>query len=246
MPCILLQISGERGIDAAVQHSATVKRANECSPSPGTLVALPTKAFNKLFPNQGLTERGKLANGSALQTWIEKIEAEPEVKSKRLLNCQTKLNTGNQSEAKVNFCTLIHLDVRTAIGEEAQKRGYTISGLVETVLVDWLNKNTNIKQKIENETVSKMEQAVYALGLLASKEYETFGDVDFREYLFEVPGKKLTALRKQFISAYKLTEDVGKLFESIPLTLSNTKVNRRHYVRFFAGFCGIDWTTIRQ
>lgn len=165
MPCILLQISGERGIDAAVPHNSTVKRANECSPAPGKFIALYPKTFSKLFPGQGLTPVDKLAKGSAFETWIKKIDSIDDVEKpkqetkepkrdtdkhkpdKRKKTCQAKLNNGEHSDTKVSLMLLIYQDVKDAIIAESTQRGYTISGFVETVLVDWLNANEDRKQK---------------------------------------------------------------------------------------------------
>lgn len=155
-----------------------------------------------------------------------------------------KLNDKNNSEIKVPFGTKLHSDVRDAIQAEASKRGCTISVLVETILVNWLNANKGTKRKVKTDVISNTGHGAYALGQIAAKECEIFGKVKFEEYLFDTPGKKLTALKKKLVSLYKFTQDVGELFDKIPKAFYQIPMNRRHYIRFFAGFCGIDWNVV--
>ena len=152
-----------------------------------------------------------------------------------------KSNDKNNNKIKMPFGTRLHSDVIDAIQVEARKRGCTISGLVETILVNWLNENKGTKHKVKTDSISRTGHGAYALGQIAAKEYEIIGKVRFEEYLFDTPGKKLTALKKKLVSLYRFTQDVGELFDKIPQAFYQIPMNRRHYIRFFAGFCGIDW-----
>lgn len=247
MTCVLLQIDSSRGIDMAVEYNTTPKRANACSPVPGRFIAIYPRAFSKLFPGQDLTPADKLAKGSTFETWIKKIDSVDDVTSEeQKQTCQVKLNTGQQTNTKVHFGTVINLDVKNAMQEEASKRGYSISRLVETILVNWLNAANGKKFKIPTDPATKMRHGAYALGQIAAKEYEIFNKVALEEYIFTIPGKKLTALKKRLVSEYHFTKDVGELFKKIPQDLNQRQLNRRNYILFFAGFCGIDWNVADQ
>ena len=247
MACILLQISGERGIDIAMEHSVTPQRANACLPTPGKFIAMSPKVFNKLFPGRELTDRDKIPKGSTFETWITKIETKPEVKQcKPKQPCHTELNSRHNNSRKVYWTIMTYQDIKEAIQKEANERGSTISSLLETVLIDWLNSNNGKRQQFTKNRMNRVNHAAYSFGQLAAKEYEIFGTVSFEKYLFDTPGKQLTALKKKLVSAYKFTEDVGKLFKDMPPTFFCTKLNRRHYAWFFAGFCGIDWNVAEK
>lgn len=220
----------------AVEHSTTPKRANACSPVPGRFIAIYPRAFSKLFSDQNLTPVDQLAKGSTFETWIKKIDSTDDVtKAKQNLPSQVATSVAVQNEKKINFGIVIRPSVKDTIQLEASKRGYTISGLVETILTNWLNTRKGGSHNVTTDPFGRMGHGACILEQIAAKEYEIYNTVKLEEYLFDVPGRKLTALRKRLISDYHFMKDVGELFKMLPQDFRQRPLSKRYYILFLPG-----------
>lgn len=233
----------------AVTYNCSAAHANSLSPDAELLVALTPKRFKEVYSGNQIPDSTKQPTQTALQRWIKKIDKAPRPKQggrrEKGKHCAVELNAEKINKKKKSWQIFARSDVYSYILDEAKKRGYTITGLTETILIDWLNRN-GVGKISKPPIATGAQKGAYVLGQIAAKEKEITGSVNFQDYVFSVPGKKLTSFRKSLISSYKYTEDVGKLFEAIPNTLITSALNPRNYIWFFAGFCGVDWAVIAE
>ncbi len=234
----------------AVVYECSAQHANELSPDRRSLTAYTAKKFSRAFPVASFPEPSNKPKDSDLKKWIEKIESAPKPKyggwRGKGESCTAELNTEEKNPKKMSWMLNTRADVRNMMVKAAKKRGLTITGLTETIIINWLNENEAGKKKIPAKAANNANRYSYILGQIAAKEYEILGNISFEGYLFDVPGKKLTSLKKSLIASYKYTEDIGRLYEAVPQTLITTRLNRRNYIWFFAGFCGVDWSVIAE
>lgn len=130
-------------------------------------------------------------------------------------------------------------EVRDGIKRAAARRGLTTTGLSENILADWLEKNE--KTKVPKTILTKSAKDSYILGQIAAQEKEITGKVDFNEFIYSPPGRKITALKKQLIKEYRYSKEIGELVDSLNLSSLGVIMTERNYIWFFAGFCGVDW-----
>lgn len=232
----------------AVVYDCSAQHANAQSPDPEALVAMTPLKFRRAFPGAQIPAVSAQPTTNEMKGWIKKIEAAPKPKhggwKGKTKQCSDTLNTDKINLKKSYWQLATRTDVKDLIASAAKKRGLTTIGMVETILIDWLNRNE--LKKIPRQITRSTNKVAYTMGQIAAKEYETFGNVSFEGYLFEVPGKKLTALKKFLISSGKFTEDIVRLYEAMSASTTTTRLSFQNYIWFFAGFCGIDWAVIAE
>lgn len=239
MPCILTHIDANGVILAASTHTATKKLANECSPKPGEFVAFYKSEFKKL--SSGYILRQEQSGNRVFKDWIKKIE-EADVPNK---SCNVQLKTDHPNEMKTHMGINCRTDVKNAMHEAAKKRGYSITGLIETIFINWLNANETGKKLIASPTRAT-EQSAYNFGLLVAKEFEIYGKVDLSDCIFNSISKTVNRLKKSFIRDNKYTPEIGGIINTISSKSQCVPLHPHYYIWFFAGFCGIDWATIAE
>lgn len=129
-------------------------------------------------------------------------------------------------------------DVRTAVKFAATQLTYTVTGLVETVLIDWLNRNYLADHTEERAAVPTESRQAYVAGQLARIELDQFGEVSVDAYLRDA-GASLASLKPRLRKAKQLTRATETLFREVRLTDFQIAPARRFW--FFAGFCGLSF-----
>lgn len=124
-------------------------------------------------------------------------------------------------------------DVRTAMKFAATQLTYTITGLVETVLIDWLNRNYLADHTEERNAVPTESRQSYIAGQLARIELDQFGEVSLDAYLRDA-GASLGSLKPRLRKAKQLTRATETLFREVRLT--DFVIKPAHRFWFFAGF----------
>lgn len=129
-------------------------------------------------------------------------------------------------------------DVRTAVKFAATQLSYTVTGLVETVLIDWLNRNYLADHTEERNAVPTESRQAYVTGQLARIELDQFGEVSVDGYLRDA-GASLASLKPRLRKAKQLTRATETLFREVRLT--DFQIAPAHRFWFFAGFCGLSF-----
>lgn len=247
---ILVHRNKQREIISAVIYPTSSGNANKYADGK-ILKAYTAKQFNQIYSAADMPKKTKKPDTQELQDWIEKIReaGEPQRGGRREAGkgCSDELNTpeDQKNRKKVSWQVNSRTDIRDLMIDAAKKRGYTVTGLAETVFIDWLNKNElSGKKQIKRTPANSTNTIAYRLGQLAAKEREIYGAVNLNEYVFEIPGTHVTAVKKDLIKQYKYTQDVGDIISSIPKSGLGVPLHERNYIWFFAGFCGVDWKLI--
>lgn len=129
-------------------------------------------------------------------------------------------------------------DVRTAVKFAASQLAYTVTGLVETILIDWLNRNQLADHTEARAAVPTESRQSYTAGQLARLELDQFGEVSLDGYLRDA-GASLGSLKPRLRKAKQLTRATETLFREVRLTDFVIPPARRFW--FFAGFCGLSF-----
>lgn len=129
-------------------------------------------------------------------------------------------------------------DVRTAVKFAATQLAYTVTGLVETILIDWLNRNQLADHTEARAAVPTESRQSYTAGQLARLELDQFGEVSLDGYLRDA-GASLGSLKPRLRKAKQLTRATETLFREVRLTDFVIPPARRFW--FFAGFCGLSF-----
>ena len=226
----------------AVYCECSAQHANGLSPDPGTLTAYTVKKFGRAFPGEPVPEPSKKPKDADLKGWIKKIEAAPKPKyggwRGKGESCTAELKTGKSNAKRIYWQVSSRKDVRDLIVGAAKKQGKTITALIETIMIEWLNQNNLGGGELPVKSKDS-EMEAYYIGRIARHEKETYGEVSLDEYLAST-GRKLTAARKKFIADCNFGKETGELFRQIRKENGLVRLNESRYPYFFAGFCGID------
>lgn len=226
----------------AVVYECSAQHANGLSPDPGTLTAYTAKKFGRAFPGATAPKPSKKPKNTDLKNWIKKIEAAPKPKYGGWRgegdSCTAELKTENPNCKRIYWQVSSRKDVRDMIVGAAKKQGKTITALIETIIIEWLNKNYLTEGELPVKSRDSETEAYY-IGKIARHEKETYGEVSIDEYL-KGTGRKLTSTRKKFISDCNFGKDIGELFKQIRENNGLVRLNESRYPYFFAGFCGVD------
>ena len=128
--------------------------------------------------------------------------------------------------------------VQTAVRAAASQLTYTVIGLVETILIDWLNRNQLADHTEARAAVPTESRQSYTAGQLARLELDQFGEVSLDGYLRDA-GASLGSLKPRLRKAKQLTRATETLFREVRLTDFVIPPARRFW--FFAGFCGLSF-----
>lgn len=180
----------------------------------------------------------------AIKTYIKKIENNP-IKNKKRTVCSKKIgDTRNElfgkdvrlyAGGRKNWWFFARDIVKEKITEEAKKRSVTVSGLLETILIQWLNKNADAQIDDESE-FSPYAVTAYSLGRISNIEQEKFGYSDTDGYILN-PAEKRKNIRRKLKQAGFLTEEYEKLF-NITSDIKN-ELNEKQKIYFYAGSLGL-------
>lgn len=129
-------------------------------------------------------------------------------------------------------------DVKTAVKFAASQLTYTVTGLVETVLIDWLNRNHLADRATERAGVPTDARQAYVVGQLARLELDQFGEVSLDGYLRDA-GASLGSLKPRLRKAKQLTPATDALFREVWRKIVRVPPARRFW--FFAGFCNLSF-----
>lgn len=226
----------------AVVYECSAQHANELSPDRRSLTAYTATKFSRAFPGAVVPEPSKKPEDADLKKWIKKIEAAPKPKyggwKGKGESCTAELKTKKPDDKRIYWQVSSRKDVRDLIVRAAKKQGKTITALIETIMIEWLNQNNLGGGELPARSKDSELEAYY-IGRIARHEKDAYGEVSLDEYLVNT-GRKLTAVRKKFIADCNFGKETGELFRYVRKDNGLVRLNESRYPFFFAGFCGID------
>lgn len=178
-----------------------------------------------------------------MQRWMERIRNKPISKpggwrgTNATSTEEFTIKKPDTTSRKISWGLNARQDVRDRITEIAQKRNITTAGLVENILIKWINENETASENVLKGSINTRKVYCYRLGQLAAIGENLFGNEDLYEYI-KTPWKKITELKKK-MKGNKI-DDVVSDFLNIASQLMNRPIEQYNQIYFFAGYCGTD------
>lgn len=205
-----------------------------------------TDSIQELYNKMGRTYYQNTLLPPSYHPWIvlgfynlpfDFLAAEPPTKAPLPPDGTAQLTTDNQTGTIKRRGTTpwnigIGSDVQSALKFAASQLSYTVTGLVETLLIDFLNRHYLADRSKAVKSVPTAARNAYYYGQLARLELDRTGETSADNWLRE-PKKQLALMKSQLA-----TDDSFQLaYRQLRLAGTTDNLPSLYWFWFFGGFC---------